>query len=374
MPSEQDALLLPAALGGTTVIPKAMSFGSVLIIVAAASGAFHSVQWIAAGALPNSGLYFEQYRVRIVLGEAEEWTGAELSGWLNGGAWFYQHEWFDFNPPNPVLFNIPGFEDLEYTSFYTSPGEWPNTTYHGNVVTVLSEVATPQQIGATWCDDVTVYGPGEFVIAQITLVCDGFCDPWNVEIFVSSSVDPLASVTDTFYGESGWGVGWGGVSPDAIDFGRWEIGTSSLPAGGYAPEWIGPFGWWDVSEANVAGPAAADFAATLDRMDFTVTFMPTTHGLREATLSLEGWAEWDEGDPNTVWTWWEVQTVALVGYGYCLGDLDEDADIDLADLAALLANYGGENVSYEDGDLDQDADVDLEDLAALLAVNGTECP
>ena len=69
-----------------------------------------------------------------------------------------------------------------------------------------------------------------------------------------------------------------------------------------------------------------------------------------------------------------MQTVSLTGYAYCLGDLDEDADIDLADLAALLANYGGEDMSYEDGDLDQDGDVDLEDLAALLAVYGTECP
>jgi hypothetical protein len=357
-----------------TVIPRIMLIGTGLLIVAGASGAFHSVEWVAAGELPNSGLYFEQYRVRIVLGEGEEWTGAELSGSLNGGASFYQHEVADFNPPNPVLFTIPGFEDLEYTSFYTSPGEWPNTAYQGGVVIVLNEVATPQQIGATWCDDVTVYGPGEFVIAQITLVYDEYWDPWDVEISVSSWVDPFASVSDTFRGQSGWGVGWGGVCPDAIDFDRWEIGTSTPPTGGYAPEWIGPFIWWGVSEANILGPAAGDFAATLDGYAFTVTFAPTTHGVREATLSLEGWAVWDDGDPNGVWTWWEVQTVSLAGYGYCLGDLDEDADIDLADLATLLANYGGENMSYADGDLDQDADVDLEDLAALLAVYGTECP
>ena len=58
----------------------------------------------------------------------------------------------------------------------------------------------------------------------------------------------------------------------------------------------------------------------------------------------------------------------------CLGDLDGDNDIDLADLAQLLANYGTTSgATYEDGDLDGDGDVDLSDLAALLAVYGTAC-
>jgi hypothetical protein len=59
----------------------------------------------------------------------------------------------------------------------------------------------------------------------------------------------------------------------------------------------------------------------------------------------------------------------------CFGDLDGDNDVDLADLAQLLANYGTtEGAAYEDGDLDEDGDVDLADLAALLAVYGTTCP
>lgn len=58
----------------------------------------------------------------------------------------------------------------------------------------------------------------------------------------------------------------------------------------------------------------------------------------------------------------------------CLGDLDGDNDIDLADLAQLLASYGTTTgATFEDGDLDGDSDVDLADLAALLAVYGTTC-
>jgi hypothetical protein len=53
------------------------------------------------------------------------------------------------------------------------------------------------------------------------------------------------------------------------------------------------------------------------------------------------------------------------------GDLDHDCDVDLQDLASLLANYAmPSGASYEDGDLDGDGDVDLSDLAGLLGHYG----
>ena len=56
-----------------------------------------------------------------------------------------------------------------------------------------------------------------------------------------------------------------------------------------------------------------------------------------------------------------------------LGDLDDDGDVDLADLAALLAAYGtcvGDPGYNPDADLDGDGCVDLADLAALLSNYG----
>ena len=58
----------------------------------------------------------------------------------------------------------------------------------------------------------------------------------------------------------------------------------------------------------------------------------------------------------------------------CIGDLDQDGDRDIADLAELLGHYGDTGVTYYDGDLDEDGDVDLPDLAELLGVYGHACP
>lgn len=81
-------------------------------------------------------------------------------------------------------------------------------------------------------------------------------------------------------------------------------------------------------------------------------------------------------DSGTTYPGWSLDDVAIWGVYTgveCPGDLDGDLDIDIGDLAALLANYGSSGASYEDGDLDGDGDVDLADLAALLAVYGTSC-
>ncbi len=56
-------------------------------------------------------------------------------------------------------------------------------------------------------------------------------------------------------------------------------------------------------------------------------------------------------------------------------DLDGDADVDISDLAGLLANYGTPSgAGADDGDLDGDGDVDLSDLSSLLSQFGQTCP
>jgi hypothetical protein len=72
----------------------------------------------------------------------------------------------------------------------------------------------------------------------------------------------------------------------------------------------------------------------------------------------------------------ELEALAAGGCprpGCDVGDLDDDCDIDLADLAILLAHYGESGVGPDEGDLNGDTNVDLTDLAMLLAVYGTDC-
>ena len=52
------------------------------------------------------------------------------------------------------------------------------------------------------------------------------------------------------------------------------------------------------------------------------------------------------------------------------GDVDLDGDVDLSDLAQLLAYYGMTDMTWSNGDLDLDGDVDIADLATLLGVYG----
>lgn len=56
----------------------------------------------------------------------------------------------------------------------------------------------------------------------------------------------------------------------------------------------------------------------------------------------------------------------------CPGDLDGNAQVELADLALLLSHFGGPG-SASDGDINGDGVVDLSDLAILLSNFGSTC-
>lgn len=58
----------------------------------------------------------------------------------------------------------------------------------------------------------------------------------------------------------------------------------------------------------------------------------------------------------------------------CRGDLDGDRDVDISDLATLLAHFGlPGGATTSDGDSDADGDVDLSDLSVLLGNFGVPC-
>lgn len=144
-----------------------------------------------------------------------------------------------------------------------------------------------------------------------------------------------------------------GAIPDVVGDGSWEMvvggrnGLVTCYSGGIGADCNGNGvpDWQDI--ANCAGDPACDDCngnGLPDGCDIASGASPDTNG-----NSIP-----DECD--------------------CPGDLDGDFDVDLADLANLLAHYGQPGpLSYTDGDLDGDGDVDLADLAALLAAYGVPC-
>jgi hypothetical protein len=76
--------------------------------------------------------------------------------------------------------------------------------------------------------------------------------------------------------------------------------------------------------------------------------------------------------------WWYAEPwIAFLGDPLppCPGDINGDDEVDLTDLATLLAHFGAaDGATPADGDLDADGDIDLDDLASLLASFGVVCP
>jgi probable HAF family extracellular repeat protein len=136
---------------------------------------------------------------------------------------------------------------------------------------------------------------------------------------------------------------------------------------------------WNIDEqGSVVGDAtSADGSLT------RAFIWSAVHGMRDLNDLLVNPSGWELQSARSI-----NSAGSIVGHGLhdgvlraflltpvVFGDLDGDGDVDLADLAQLLAHYNTTSgASYEDGDLDGDGDVDLTDLAALLSVYGTVCP
>ena len=139
-----------------------------------------------------------------------------------------------------------------------------------------------------------------------------------------------------------------------------------------------------VDEANeriIIGGYTGDFEVRDLNDPNSVLAMPGASGYtRAVAYDIAGnvYAVNSSNELLTVWSpggnWFTVTGSDGTFTRLCLGDLDGDYDVDLADLAQLLSNYGGTTgMTYQDGDFDGDGDVDLSDLAALLASYGTSC-
>lgn len=91
-----------------------------------------------------------------------------------------------------------------------------------------------------------------------------------------------------------------------------------------------------------------------------------------SSMLLAGWE--DSGAGNKDIKMQNVNFAGTLGRPPCPADLNGDFNVNLTDLAILLAHFGLSGQTAADGDLNGDGDVNLTDLAALLAAFGTACP
>ncbi len=151
---------------------KIMIAMAVLVITASANATITAGHYLwESGTLPDSGEAFVSYRIWVDVGyspgspEEDDWWAAGLNADLTGGI-FYQDP-HGANPPNPAYFD--SYPDLEYDSYYTSPGDYPNTDYYGAYAGGSFPPEDPWELDTDWFDTIDT-GNGNFVIAQFTVL------------------------------------------------------------------------------------------------------------------------------------------------------------------------------------------------------------
>ncbi len=100
-------------------------------------------------------------------------------------------------------------------------------------------------------------------------------------------------------------------------------------------------------------------------------------GANDPNFAIPAATPGDSGDYDVVITNACGSTTSVIASvlicGGSMADLDGDCDVDLSDLATLLANFGQTGAARSDGDINGDTDVNLTDLAEMLAEFGIGC-
>lgn len=219
--------------------------------------------------------------------------------------------------------------------------------------------------------------PGESAAAWLTSPCDGAIVA--VQIFWRSQFGGGPSTTET-----GISIFGDGEFPEP---GAVLVNQDNSPAVITSPTLsdgtLNEFRYLDGAKTIPLGvpiASGATFVVSLEVVNqssgdiFAPTFVYDLDGCqanRNAVNVMPG--GWIDACAVGVTGDWMIR--AVVECGSCLGDLDGDGNVNAADLAILLGDWGpyGPCPPYVAGDIQQDCDVDAADLAELLGAWGP-CP
>jgi hypothetical protein len=110
------------------------------------------------------------FRLRISLTPDDDWANASITATcIHPALTWYQNAANDGNPPDPDLFGT--YPDSQWTSYYTSPADYPTSPYDGAIVGFTSMTEGGWTLDTDWYDSVTgPLGVSGAVIGQFTLI------------------------------------------------------------------------------------------------------------------------------------------------------------------------------------------------------------
>jgi len=149
------------------MMKKLLATTAVLALGAAASADI-SAYLVGPTAVTLTAGSAEYYDVYVSVTNGDDWTVAGMRATTDTD--FYQDAMNDGNPPNPAFFGF--VPDSEFTSFYTSPADWPNAGYDGAIVGIAAMNDGPGVLDADYFDTVNT-GDGDFMVARITILNGG---------------------------------------------------------------------------------------------------------------------------------------------------------------------------------------------------------
>jgi hypothetical protein len=131
----------------------------------------------------------------LLIETSSDWTNSEILVTLDSGS-FYQAALGGDIPSNPAFWAFPGFQNLEYDTFFTrppAPSEWTAPSFAGRHPSEGQggRIVTTDKLSVAWFDEVNE-GPGTFVLARFTVSNDA-----------NASSILLRSFTAEFAGEAG---------------------------------------------------------------------------------------------------------------------------------------------------------------------------